>query len=189
MNLGKKIFLLGWLLFLMGCIGYYVSHTNEFTPRHISEFISKFEGHLLLAYFMISFLRGFTLIPSTPFVIAGVLLFPENKIIVLLISLGGILFSATLLYYLSEFLGFDSYFEKIAPERVIQITTKIDSPWGFLFVVLWAFFPLAPTDLVCYLAGTVRMNFLRFILAVALGELIICLFYSYSIGSLNLLQG
>ncbi len=118
MNLGKKIFLLGWLLFLMGCIGYYVSHTNEFTPRHISEFISKFEGHLLLAYFMISFLRGFTLIPSTPFVIAGVLLFPENKIIVLLISLGGILFSATLLYYLSEFLGFDSYFEKIAPERV-----------------------------------------------------------------------
>ncbi|MCY2970216.1 MAG: VTT domain-containing protein [Planctomycetota bacterium] len=137
---------------------------------------------------MISFLRGFTLIPSTPFVIAGVLLFPENKIIVLLISLGGILFSATLLYYLSEFLGFDSYFEKIAPERVIQITTKIDSPWGFLFVVLWAFFPLAPTDLVCYIAGTARMNFLRFILAVALGELIICLFYTYSLGSLNLLQ-
>ncbi|NBS92050.1 hypothetical protein EBS67_18950, partial [bacterium] len=80
---------------------------------------------------MISFLRGFTLIPSTPFVIAGVLLFPENKIIVLLISLGGILFSATLLYYLSEFLGFDSYFEKIAPERVNRITTKINSPWGF----------------------------------------------------------
>ncbi|MBY0327720.1 MAG: VTT domain-containing protein [Gemmataceae bacterium] len=127
--------------------------------------------------------------PSTPFVIAGVLLFPENKIIVLIISLGGILFSATLIYFLSEFLGFDSYFEKIAPEKMVSITTNINSPWGFLFVVLWSFFPLAPTDLVCYLAGTVRMNFLRFILAVAVGELIICLFYSYSIGSLNLLQG
>ncbi len=188
MNLGKKIFLWSWLLFLISCVGYFIFHPDEFTPHHISEFISQFEGHLLLAYFMISFLRGFTLIPSTPFVIAGVLLFPENKIIVLVISLGGILFSATLLYYLSEFLGFDSYFEKIAPERVIQITTKINSPWGFLFVVLWAFFPLAPTDLVCYIAGTARMNFLRFILAVALGELIICLFYTYSLGSLNLLR-
>lgn len=188
MNLGKRIFLWSWLLFLLVCIGTYVSHTNEFTPRHISEFVSRFEGHLLLAYLIISFLRGFTLVPSTPFVIAGVLLFPENKIIVLLISLGGILFSATLLYFLSEFLGFDKTFAKIAPERVIQITTKINSPWGFLFVFLWAFFPLAPTDLVCYLAGTVRMNFLRFILAVALGELIICLFYTYSLGSLNLLR-
>ena len=102
MNLAKKIFLLGWLLFLIGCLGYYVSHTDDFTPKHITDFVRRFEGHLLLAYFMISFLRGFTLIPSTPFVIAGVLLFPENKIIVLLISLGGILFSATLLYYLSE---------------------------------------------------------------------------------------
>jgi len=189
MNLGKKIFLLGWFIFLIGCLGYYVSHTDDFTPKHITEFIRRFEGHLLLAYFIISFLRGFTLMPSTPFVIAGVLLFPENKIIVLLISLGGILFSATLIYFLSEFLGFDSYFEKIAPEKMLSITTKINSPWGFLFIVLWSFFPLAPTDLVCYLAGTVRMNFLRFILAVALGELIICLFYSYSIGSLNLLQG
>ena len=189
MNLAKKIFLLGWLLFLIGCLGYYVSHTDDFTPKHIIDFVRRFEGHLLLAYFIISFLRGFTLMPSTPLVIAGALLFPENKINVLLISLGGILFSATLIYFLSEFLGFDSYFEKIAPEKMVSITTKINSPWGFLFVVLWSFFPLAPTDLVCYLAGTVRMNFLRFILAVALGELIICLFYTYSIGSLNLLQG
>lgn len=188
MNTGKKIFLCSWLIFLMGCIGYYVSHTSEFTPRHISEFIRQFEGHLLFSYFAISFLRGFTLIPSTPFVIAGVLLFPESKIIVLVISLGGILFSATLIYFLSEFLGFDKYFEKMAPEKITHITTKINSPWGFLFVILWALFPLAPTDLVCYLAGTARMNFSRFILAVALGELIICLFYTYFLGNLQLLQ-
>jgi uncharacterized membrane protein YdjX (TVP38/TMEM64 family) len=188
MNLTKKIFLLGWFIFLTGCLGYYVSHTDDFTPNHINDFVRRFEGHLLLAYFIISFLRGFTLMPSTPFVIAGVLLFPENKIIVLLISLGGILFSSTLIYFLSEFLGFDSYFEKIASEKMVSLTNKINSPWGFLFVVLWSFFPLAPTDLVCYIAGTVRMNFLRFILAVALGELIICSFYAYSLGSLNLLQ-
>jgi len=188
MNLVKRIFLWSWLLFLIGCIGYYVSHTNEFTPRSISEIVKQFEGHLLLAYFVIIFLRGFTLIPSTPFVIAGVLLFPENKIIVLVISLGGILFSATLIYFLSEFFKFDRYFEKIAPEKIAYITTKINSPSGFLFVVLWAFFPLVPTDLVCYLAGTARMNFLSFILAVALGEFIICLFYTYSVASLYLLQ-
>lgn len=188
MNLVKRIFLWSWVLFVIGCIGYYVSHTNEFSPQHISEMVKQFEGHLLLAYFAISFLRGFTLIPSTPFVIAGVLLFPENKIIVLVISLGGILFSATLIYFLSEFFGFDRYFEKIAPEKITYITTKINSPSGFFFVVLWAFFPLMPTDLVCYLAGTARMNFLRFFLAVALGELIICLFYTYSVGSLYLLQ-
>jgi len=55
-------------------------------------------------------------------------------------------------------------------------------------VVAWAFFPLAPTDLVCFLAGTTRMNYLRFIIAIAMGELAICLFYTYSIGSVNVLE-
>lgn len=188
MSLGKRIFLWSWLLFLFGCAGYYVFHSDEFTPHHIIDFIRRFEGHLLAVYFLISFLRGFTLVPSTPFVIAGLLLFPENKFAVLLISLGGILFSATLIYFLSEFLGFDKYFEKAAPEKITRITSKMNSPWGFLFVVAWAFFPLAPTDLVCYLAGTTRMNYLRFIIAIAMGELAICLFYAYSIGSVNVLE-
>jgi uncharacterized membrane protein YdjX (TVP38/TMEM64 family) len=55
----------------------------------------------------------------------------------------------------------------------------LEHPLGFFFVALWAFFPLVPTDLVCYVAGTTKMNYLKFILAVCAGELILCSFYIF----------
>ncbi len=188
MNKTKKIFLYLWAIFLICSVIYYLLHPDNFNAKHIGEFIARFEGHLLLAYLVISLLRGFTLLPSTPFVLAGVLLFPSNQIIVLMISMVGILFSATALYYLSEWLEFDKYFEKVAPEKIRRLQNRINSPLGFIFVVVWSFFPLVPTDLICYLAGTVRMIFFKFILAVGLGELIICLFYIFILRNIGLFQ-
>jgi membrane protein YqaA with SNARE-associated domain len=39
--------------------------------------------------------------------------------------------------------------------------------------LLWSFAPVVPTDVICYVAGTVRMNFLKFVSAMTLGEGII----------------
>jgi uncharacterized membrane protein YdjX (TVP38/TMEM64 family) len=40
--------------------------------------------------------------------------------------------------------------------------------YGVFAVTLWSFAPVVPTDLICYVAGTVRMNFWKFVLALIL---------------------
>jgi uncharacterized membrane protein YdjX (TVP38/TMEM64 family) len=89
-----------------------------------------------------------------------------------------------MIYFFSEFLGFKEYFESHKPELTNKLRAKLEHPLGFLFVASWAFFPFVPTDLVCYLAGTTRMKFWKFIVAVGVGELILCTFYIFFGGSL-----
>ena len=50
---------------------------------------------------------------------------------------------------------------------------------GLPIVIGWSFFPLLPTDAVCYLAGVVRMHFGKMLLGVAIGEGAICAIYIF----------
>ena len=180
----RKIFLALWLAIVVAGVGSYLYAPHAFTAENIAAFMLRFEGLIWVAYFLFSTLRGFTLLPSTPLVIAGPILFPDQPFAVLGVSMVGILLSSTMIYYFSEFLGFDDYFENHKPELSQRIRVKLEHPLGFLFVAGWAFFPLVPTDLVCYLAGTTRMKFWKFILAVGVGEMILCTCYIFFGGSL-----
>ncbi len=146
--------------------------------------MQKSGGQVWIAYLLFSALRGLTLLPSTPLVIAGTLLFPEQPFLVLVVSIVGIVFSSTMIYFFSELLGFDEYFASHKPELTARIREKLEHPLGFLFVAGWAFFPFVPTDLVCYLAGTMRMNYWKFIAAIFAGELVLCFCYIFFGGSL-----
>ena len=46
-------------------------------------------------------------------------------------------------------------------------------------IIGWSFFPLVPTDLICYVCGVLRVNFVKFIVSVTLGEGAICAVYIY----------
>lgn len=173
-----------WIAIVVAGVGSYLYSPNLFTAENIAAFMLRFGGVVWLFYFLFSAFRGFTLLPSTPLVLAGTLLFPEQPFAVLAVSMIGILISSTMIYYFSEFLGFDDYFENHKPETTQKIKHKLEHPLGFLFVAGWAFFPFVPTDLVCYLAGTTRMRFWKFIIAVGVGELILCTFYIFFGGSL-----
>jgi uncharacterized membrane protein YdjX (TVP38/TMEM64 family) len=92
----------------------------------------------------------------------------------------GILISSSLIYFFSETLGFAEYFEHRNPAALVRIRRRLEHPSGLAFVALWAFFPLVPTDAVCYVAGTTKMSFPRFISAVFLGELVLCSIYVFT---------
>jgi len=159
-------------------------YPQVFTAENIAAFLLQFQGEIWLVYLIMSALRGFSLLPSTPLVIAGTLLFPGQPFSVLAVSMTGIFVTSSMIYYFSEHLGFNDYFESHKPELSHKIKAKLEHPFGFAFVAAWAFFPLVPTDLVCYLAGTTKMNFLKFIAAVMVGELILCSFYIFFGGAL-----
>lgn len=175
----KKIFTFIWILFLVICIATAFAYPEQFTPQKIAEFIEQFKSTILLVYLLISLLRGLTLIPSTPFVLAGTILLPSNPFLVLAISIIGIIFSSTMIYYFSDYLGFGDYLENKHPHRIHKIKVQLQKPTGFFFVFFWSFFPILPTDAVCYVAGILQMNFKKYIAAITFGELIICSIYVF----------
>jgi uncharacterized membrane protein YdjX (TVP38/TMEM64 family) len=79
----------------------------------------------------------------------------------------GIVFSGVLIYRFSGIMGFDKLFSKQKENTKIK---KAIEKYGFYAILLWSFAPVVPTDLICYVAGTVRYHFWRFVLALALGE-------------------
>src|SRR5205823_3780222 len=168
-----------WLTVLVAGVISYLIYPHSFTAENIAAFLLRFQGEIWLIYFAMSAFRGFTLLPSTPLVIAGTLLFPQQPLLVLIVSIIGILLSSSMIYFFSEYLGFSDYFENYKPELTHKIKAGLEHPLGFGFVALWAFFPLVPTDLVCYLAGTTKMAYCEFILAVFIGESTLCSFYIF----------
>ena len=169
-----------WAALIIGAVLSFFLWPEVFTPVGIAEFLAKFQNEALLMYLTISVIRGFALLPSTPLVVAGTLAFPTEPWMVLAISMAGIVASSSLIYWFSDVLGISEFFETRKPAAVAKIRGRLESPTGIAFVFLWAFFPLVPTDAVCYVAGSTRMNFPKFIAAIGAGELILCSFYIFS---------
>lgn len=170
----QRLALTGWLLLALAGLAWYATHADAWTPRQLAETLASWRGPLALLYVVVLVARAFVLIPSTPLVLAGVLLFPESPGLLLCLSLVGIGLSATLLYFCAERLGLDLVLRRRYPRQFAQVAAALDSRWGPWLLVAWAFFPAVPTDLACHVAGMVRMPFPRFLAAVLLGELILC---------------
>lgn len=183
---GKKVFYVLWALLLIYFIYRYIQNPNIFSVEYLKDFISLYKGQILIVYILLSLVRGFFLIPSTPFVIVGVLLFPDKLFMVLLISMMGIMLSATALYYFSDMLGFSEHLEKKYPEKVLKWKNKLQSSKATYLVLGWSFFPLVPTDIICYVAGIIKMPYKYMFTGVFIGELILVSFYVYSGSLLNL---
>ena len=175
----RYICLVVWLCVILAGVGSFLLYPQAFTAANIAEFLLRFQGWIWLVYLAMSAFRGFSLLPSTPLVIAGTLLFPTQPFAVLTVSIIGILLSSSMIYYFSEFLGFNEFFENHKPKLTHKLKSKLEHPLGFIFVALWAFFPFVPTDLVCYLAGTTKMNYWKFISAVLVGEAVLCSIYIF----------
>ena len=168
-----------WLGVVFTGIGSYILYPHEFSAEGIAAFLLRFNTEIWVVYLLMSALRGISLLPSTPLVLAGTILFPQQPFSVLAVSLAGVVISSSMIFLFSEHLGLSDYFSSHKPELSERIRQKLDRPSGLVFTAAWAFFPLVPTDLVCYLAGTAKMNYLKFIFAIFVGESILCTFYIF----------
>jgi uncharacterized membrane protein YdjX (TVP38/TMEM64 family) len=175
----KIIFYSLWSASVLFLIVFYFVRPELITVEALSDFISSYENEMLLIYIVLTLVRGIFLIPSTPFVLAGVVLFPDYPIFVVIISMIGIMLTSIALYYFSDILGFSNYLKKKHPDGVEKWKTRLNNPKSTLFVIGWSFFPFVPTDLICYVAGIVKMPFKYMFLGVFIGELILVTFYVY----------
>lgn len=171
----KRFLLFFWIGLILLGLGYYVLNIDSFTPEKISSFLKDNETSFLWVYLFISLVRGIFLIPSTPFVFAGIILFPEQPLLVFLISLLGVSFSASFIYFFAQYLEFDHLISK-KEKRLYNIKTKINQ-YGFWIVLVWSFFPIVPTDLICYIASITKMSYWKFISALFIGESLLIALY------------
>ena len=175
----KTIINYSWISIVLSILIYLFLNPTAFSAERLSLFLQEFGHWVLLVYIIISFLRGIFLFPSTPFVFAGAILFPEKLILVGIISILGILFSATLLYYFADLIGFADYLSKKYPKKIEKARTHLNKPQGKWLVAAWAWFPFVPTDIICYVGGVVKMRYSIMITGIFLGETILVSLYLY----------
>jgi uncharacterized membrane protein YdjX (TVP38/TMEM64 family) len=166
----KKVLMVVWGLLIVVALGLYFIYPENFSREAISTFIQRYENQMFLLYLVISVVRGMFLIPSTAFVLAGVIIFPDSPWTVLVISMIGVLAGAAMIFYFTEFLGFEKFFQKRFANKMDRVHRGMEK-YGIWIVATWAFFPVVPTDLVAYVAGVVRMKPWKFFLGILIGEL------------------
>jgi uncharacterized membrane protein YdjX (TVP38/TMEM64 family) len=171
----KWTLFIAWIGLILTAMIFYFLHQDNFTPRKIAILLNQYQTTLLLIYFIISMIRGIFLIPSTPFVFAGILLFPDQLFLVFFISLIGVTFSGAFIYQFAHYLEFDRLISK-KQKQLVKIKNGINR-YGFWIVLVWSFFPIVPTDLICYIASITRMHFWKYLSALFLGEAVLIALY------------
>ena len=127
-------------------------------------------------YMLFGCLRAFTLIPVTSLVLLGIVFFPPLPLFVL--TLAGILVSSASVYYFAEALHVDEVLRRKHAHQIDRVQRLLQR-YGFPIIAGWAFFPLVPTDLICYLSGVVRVRITTVLAGVAIGEGAVCGIYIF----------
>lgn len=179
MNRPRQVVLALWLLCALGALAWYLPNREQYTPAVIAALLVEHQTWFLLIYFVLLIARALVLLPATPLIIAGSLLLPGHPWILLLVTLGGLMISSTLIYFFSDWLRFRAHFERAAPDQVARVERWMRHPLGMLLVAGSAIAMIVPTDLVCNVAGTVRMPFARFLGALFVGEIVLCSMYIF----------
>ena len=160
-----------WIAIVVALGFLFVFKNSFFNPVHLSEWIGEYGTHIWAMYILVSFVRGFFLIPSTPFVLLGIVLFPQAPFQVLAVSMSGVVFSASLLYFFSDSIGFSAFLEKEYPKQSSWMREKLSGKRQLAFIYAWSIFPPVPTDLICYVTGIIKVRYWIMILGVFMGEL------------------
>ncbi|QQR82820.1 TVP38/TMEM64 family protein [Candidatus Campbellbacteria bacterium] len=162
----KMLFLFLWILVVCGGLFVYVYYPTLFQRAltHVMG-VSVYFGYALLL--LIGALRGFTLVPSTYLIVVGLFFFAPVPLF--FVILAGIIISSISVYYFSEYLHVDTFFEKKHHARVVQIRTLLEKN-ELPIIILWSFAPILPTDIICYVCGTLRVDIRKFVLGITIGE-------------------
>jgi len=171
----RQVVVVCWLILLTGALYLYLF--DPVTLKAVlDDMLARPKIVAAAIYLGISCLRGFTLIPSTYFVVAAIPILPPIPLF--LLSVLGILVSSASIYLFSEAMKLDEYIErnhKAGIQKVKDAMQRHELP----IIVGWSFFPLVPTDVICYVCGTLKVNFKKFLLGILIGEGGICAIYIF----------
>jgi len=165
-----------WLAVVITSLSLYFFFPQLFAPDNIRQFFSDNLALGLLGYFVISTVRGFTLIPSTPIVLAGVLVFPPWPLF--LVNQLAVYSSSAIVYFMARQFRFDHYFHEHHPRQVERLTALLRQR-ELIVISTWGFIPVVPSDMIVYVCSVLRIRLWKTLLGVSIGEGIICAIYIF----------
>lgn len=173
----KKSFYI-WLLVLAIILTLYIINKDWFDISFLRAFVDDHKILVIAIYLFILTLIGLTFLPSTPFAMAGLLIFPAMEAYI--INMAGIITSTAIVYYFTRYLGLDKWIETKYPNK-IEKTRKALSKKELPIIIAWSFFPVVPTDLIIYVGSSLRISYLKCVTGVFIGEGLLNALYIFSI--------
>lgn len=154
---------------------------RDLVQSRLNNAFSVSLGVASVVYLMMGAVRAFTLIPSTYVVLAGLPFFPP--VLLFILTLIGIGVSSAIIYRFSASLHLHELFEHGKHKRQVDRLHDVLQRHELPIIIGWSFFPLAPTDLICYVCGVLEVNFTKFLVGILIGEGTICAIYIFLGGS------
>jgi uncharacterized membrane protein YdjX (TVP38/TMEM64 family) len=171
----RRVAVIVWVVVVVAALGCYFLRRDAFQHGlQIAFGLPLFAAGLV--YLVVGCLRGFTLIPSTSIVIVALPFLPPWPLFGL--TMAGIMVSSASIYFFSEWIGLDVIFERRYPVRLAQLKALLRRR-ELPIIIAWSFFPLVPTDAICYAAGVLRIDVRKCLLGVLIGEGAICALYIF----------
>ncbi len=128
-------------------------------------------------YLALGCVRGFTLVPATYLVVAGMLVLPPLAALCADRGRHHRLIGSRLLLRRGH--AVRSVFRSVATGRRSRGCAPLCARRELPIVIAWSFFPIAPTDLVCYVCGALKVDLKKCLLGVTIGEGAICAIYIF----------
>jgi uncharacterized membrane protein YdjX (TVP38/TMEM64 family) len=165
-----------WAAFVTICLFLYYLNPDFFTPDNIRRWFGDNLWLGLAIYVLLFWVRTFTLIPHTPLLVTGILVFPPLPLF--FANLLGINGSIAIIYFLSRKLHFDRYFDAHYPEQIAKLS-RLMQKWEFPVITFWSFALVLPTDLIVYVCSVLRVKPIKAFIGVSLGEGFISAIYIF----------
>ena len=164
--MGRKIdiFALIVIISLLGIIAYFLYSSGLISnPERIIEFVKSFGSFSYVAFFIIVLLEVIVApIPGAILYTVGGILF--GPIIGGTVALVANIIGSIIAYFIGKKIIIDE--EKIKKKDLMD---KMMNKYGGLSIFLLRLNPLTSTDIFSFLAGTLRMDFKKFIIGTSLG--------------------
>jgi uncharacterized membrane protein YdjX (TVP38/TMEM64 family) len=145
-------------------------------PSLLANLIRENKISASVIYFFAMIVLEFFIIPTSPLVLSGAIIFSDDPFSFIIVTMVAILTASVLIYYFAQFVNLEEWLNKKYPKQFLYIQTKLNQ-YGFWIISGWSFLPLVSTSLICYTSGVIRYSFLKFITALFIGETIrICLY-------------
>ena len=155
-----------WLLIVVGAL-YLYFFQREAVQTELRNALSASLWIAVAAYLLIGALRAFTLVPATfPLLIAMPFFDPW---VLLALTLPCIAISSSICYFFAEAIHMDELFERKYLKQIRRLKELLQS-YQLPIIIGWSFMLFLPTDLICYVCGTLKINYKKFLFGVVVGE-------------------
>jgi uncharacterized membrane protein YdjX (TVP38/TMEM64 family) len=172
----KKVIFWIWITALVSVL-YLYFFKNELLKNGINHVMGAPLAWRYVIYLALGCIRGLTLVPVTYLIILGLVFLPAGPAYILTVA--GVMVASASIYYFSDYLGLANFFERTYPKQISKLKksmAKNELP----IVITWSFLPITPTDLICYVCGSLRVDVRKFLLGVFIGEGISCAIYIFA---------